>query len=118
MQASICSSTLTLTGEVKEMSEWNKPSCDVLIIGGGIGGLSCATAIKEHNPDADVLVVEKNFAGYAGKANRGGGVLQYFDLEKDQSQGFRRLPYREHRRLVHRPGAHGEVRLHEHLHAG
>ena len=70
------------------MSEWNKLSCDVLVIGGGIGGLSCATAIKEHNPDADVLVVEKNFAGYAGKANRGGGVLQYFDLEKIDPKEF------------------------------
>ena len=58
------------------MSEWNKLSCDVLVGGGGIGGLACATAIKEHNPNADVLVVEKNFAGFAGKANRGGGVLQ------------------------------------------
>ena len=60
------------------MSNYNTASCDVLILGGGIGGLSCAVSIKEHNPDADVLVVEKNFAGYAGKANRGGGVLQYF----------------------------------------
>ena len=56
----------------------NTVFCDVLILGGGIGGLSCAVSIKEHNPDADVLFVEKNFAGYAGKANRGGGVLQYF----------------------------------------
>ena len=56
----------------------NKDFCDVLILGGGIGGLSCAVSVKEHNPDADVLVIEKNFAGYAGKANRGGGVLQYF----------------------------------------
>ena len=70
------------------MSEWNKLSCDVLIIGGGIGGLSCATAIKERNPNADVLVVEKNFAGYAGKANRGGGVLQYFDLDKINPKDF------------------------------
>jgi len=70
------------------MSEWNKLSCDVLIIGGGIGGLSCATAIKEHNPEADVLVVEKNFAGFAGKANRGGGVLQYFDLDKIDPKEF------------------------------
>jgi len=60
------------------MSNVNKICCDILIVGGGIGGLSCAVSIKEHNPDADVLVVEKNFAGYAGKANRGGGVLQYF----------------------------------------
>ena len=60
------------------MSNYNTASCDVLILGGGIGGLTCAVSIKEHNPDIDVLVVEKNFAGYAGKANRGGGVLQYF----------------------------------------
>ncbi|MBQ8929472.1 MAG: FAD-dependent oxidoreductase [Oscillospiraceae bacterium] len=60
------------------MTNYKRESCDVLILGGGIGGLSCAVSVKEHNPDADVLVVEKNFAGYAGKANRGGGVLQYF----------------------------------------
>ncbi len=60
------------------MTNYNQASCDILILGGGIGGLSCAVSIKERNPDADVLVVEKNFAGYAGKANRGGGVLQYF----------------------------------------
>ena len=60
------------------MSNYNVSSCDVLILGGGIGGLSCAVSLKKHNPEIDVLVVEKNFAGYAGKANRGGGVLQYF----------------------------------------
>nr|MCR4770995.1 FAD-binding protein [Oscillospiraceae bacterium] len=70
------------------MNEWKKLSCDVLVIGGGIGGLSCAVSVKERNPDADVLVVEKNFAGYAGKANRGGGVLQYFDPEKIDPKEF------------------------------
>ncbi len=64
------------------MKTINKLQSDVLIIGGGIGGLACAASLKEHNPDADVLVVEKNFAGYSGKANRGGGVLQYFDLNR------------------------------------
>jgi hypothetical protein len=39
-------------------------------------------------PGADVPVVEKNFAGYSGKANRGGGVLQYFDLTKVDPMGF------------------------------
>ena len=58
------------------------------MIGGGIGGLSCAAAVKEQNPEADVLVVEKNFAGYAGKANRGGGVLQYFDLGRIDPMEF------------------------------
>ena len=55
-------------------------SADVLIIGGGIGGLSAAVSLKEANPDIDVLVVEKQTSGYAGKANKGGGVLQYFEF--------------------------------------
>ncbi|MBR6312548.1 MAG: FAD-binding protein, partial [Oscillospiraceae bacterium] len=54
-------------------------SCDVLIAGGGVGGLTAALEIKEKNPDLDVLIVEKQTAGYGGKANKGGGVLQYFD---------------------------------------
>ena len=68
--------------------KYEKTSCDVLIIGGGIGGLSCAVSVKERCPQADVLIVEKNFAGYAGKANRGGGVLQFFDLTKVDPMGF------------------------------
>ena len=62
--------------------------CDVLVIGGGIGGLSCAVSVKERMPEADVLVVEKNFAGYSGKANRGGGVLQYFDPKRVKAEDF------------------------------
>ena len=53
-------------------------SCDVLIAGGGVGGLTAALEIKEKNPDLDVLIVEKQTTGYGGKANKGGGVLQYF----------------------------------------
>ena len=70
------------------MTNYDKVQCDICIIGGGIGGLSCAVAVKEALPDADVLVVEKNFAGYSGKANRGGGVLQYFDLNAIDPYGF------------------------------
>ena len=62
--------------------DYKKESCDILILGGGVGGLCCAVAIKEQNPQADILVVEKNFSGYSGKANRGGGVLQYFDPKR------------------------------------
>ncbi len=62
--------------------------CDVLIVGGSVGGLSCAVSVKERMPDADVLVIEKNFSGYAGKANRGGGVLQYFDPKKVKPEDF------------------------------
>ncbi|MCF0229642.1 MAG: FAD-dependent oxidoreductase [Parasporobacterium sp.] len=54
-------------------------SADILIVGGGIAGLTAAVAAKEKNPDAKVLVIEKQTAGYGGKANKGGGVLQWFD---------------------------------------
>lgn len=56
-----------------------KLKCDVLIAGGGMGGLSCAVALKERRPELDILIVEKQTAGYGGKANKGGGVLQYFN---------------------------------------
>jgi len=56
---------------------------DVLIIGGGIAGLSSAIAIKEESKDVDILVVEKATSGWAGKVNKGGGVISYVD--KDSS---------------------------------
>ncbi len=61
---------------------------DVLVVGGGIAGLTAAVSVKEENPDADVLIVEKQTTGYAGKANKGGGVLQYFDLENTTPESF------------------------------
>lgn len=51
---------------------WNT---DVLIIGGGFGGLAAAIRIKELSPDASVLLVDKQTIGWAGKANKGAGVL-------------------------------------------
>ncbi len=55
---------------------------DILIAGGGIAGLTAAVIAKEKNPECEVLIIEKQTCGYSGKANRGGGVLQYFDLNK------------------------------------
>ncbi len=52
-------------------------SADVLIIGGGIGGLACAIKVKENNPECDVLIVEKQTTGYAGKATKIGGILAF-----------------------------------------
>lgn len=48
---------------------------DVLIIGGGFGGLSAAVRIKELAPETDVLLVDKQTIGWGGKANKGAGVL-------------------------------------------
>ena len=63
-------------------------ACDVLIAGGGIGGLVCAVELKEKRPDLDVLIVEKQTSGFSGKANKGGGVLQYFQLDKITPMDF------------------------------
>ena len=37
--------------------EVNRFTSDVLIVGGGIGGLTAAVTIKEKNPDASVIIV-------------------------------------------------------------
>jgi len=58
-------------------------TADILVIGGGIGGLAAATAAKEKNPDADVLVVEKASTGWAGQANKGAGIWWYLAPEDD-----------------------------------
>ncbi len=52
-------------------------STDILIVGGGIGGLAAAVKAKEENPKLDVLVVEKQTTGWAGKATKIGGILAF-----------------------------------------
>ena len=56
-------------------------STDILIIGGGIAGLSAAITAKETSPKVDVLVVDKATIGWGGKANKGGGNIAYVDPE-------------------------------------
>lgn len=68
--------------------EVKKVSTDLLIVGGGIAGLTAAAAAKEKNPDVDITIVEKNTSGYAGRANKGGGVLQWFDLDNMKPEEF------------------------------
>ena len=53
----------------------NRFESDVLVIGGGFAGISAAITIKEDNPDTDVLLVEKYYAGYSGKSIRGAGAF-------------------------------------------
>ena len=56
---------------------------DVLIIGGGVGGLAAAVAAKEECPQLDVLVVEKQTAGWAGKGAEIGGILTFLGPNDD-----------------------------------
>jgi len=52
-------------------------STDVLILGGGVGGLTAAIRAKENYPDLNVLMVDKQTIGWAGKATKIGGVLAF-----------------------------------------
>jgi succinate dehydrogenase/fumarate reductase flavoprotein subunit len=52
-------------------------STDVLIIGGGIGGLVTALKAKEEFPTVNVLIVEKQTVGWGGKATKIGGFLAF-----------------------------------------
>jgi gamma-glutamylputrescine oxidase len=47
---------------------------DVVIIGGGLAGVSAALAIIERQPGASVAVLEQKFVGY-GASGRNGGLL-------------------------------------------
>jgi succinate dehydrogenase / fumarate reductase flavoprotein subunit len=58
-------------------------SADVLIAGGGIGGLAAAIKVKEENPECDVLIVEKQTIGWAGKATKIGGILAFLGPNND-----------------------------------
>lgn len=58
-------------------------STDVLIVGGGIAGLAAAIKVKEENPDIDVLIVEKQTTGWAGKATKIGGILAFLGPENN-----------------------------------
>lgn len=56
-------------------------STDVLIVGGGISGLVAANKAKDY--PVDVLLVDKQTIGWAGKAPKGGGFLLAMAEEDD-----------------------------------
>lgn len=56
-------------------------SADVLVVGGGIAGLTAAIRAKEEAPDVSILVVDKATCGLGGKANKGGGNLAFLAPE-------------------------------------
>lgn len=54
-----------------------KVTTDLLVVGGSLAGLAASISAKEANPELDITVVEKYSSGYAGKANRGGGIIDW-----------------------------------------
>ncbi|MDR0851902.1 MAG: FAD-binding protein [Clostridiales Family XIII bacterium] len=49
----------------------------VLIVGHGLAGLAAAHAVRDADPNAFVLAVDKASLGYGGKANKGGGHISF-----------------------------------------
>jgi succinate dehydrogenase/fumarate reductase flavoprotein subunit len=70
---------------------------DLLIVGGGIGGLIAAIKAKEESPDTDVLLVDKQSIGWGGKANKGACVLMtlapHQDIDKFIEHHVRKIGY-------------------------
>ncbi len=58
-------------------------STDMLIVGGGIGGLVAAIRAKEESPELDVLLVDKQTVGWAGKTPKGAGGIWLMTPEDD-----------------------------------
>lgn len=63
-------------------------STDLLIIGGGIGGLTAAISAKEESPDVEILLVDKQTIGWSGQAPKTGGVLWIIGPEDDLEDFF------------------------------
>jgi succinate dehydrogenase/fumarate reductase flavoprotein subunit len=58
---------------------------DVLVLGGGLAGLTAAITAKETDPELDVLLVDKASAskGWAGMGSRTAGLLSFVTQEDD-----------------------------------
>jgi succinate dehydrogenase/fumarate reductase flavoprotein subunit len=50
---------------------------DILVVGHGLAGLASAHGVKDANPGARVLAVDKGSLGFGGKANKGGGHVAF-----------------------------------------
>ena len=54
---------------------------DVLIVGGGLAGLTAAVKIKEEREEVEVLVVDKGGIGWAGQTPLTGGMCIYVESD-------------------------------------
>lgn len=53
-------------------------TCDVVIVGAGVGGLWTAYHLKQAAPDIDIVMLEAEIAGYGASGRNGGAVGGYY----------------------------------------
>lgn len=49
---------------------------DILVIGGGMAGLTTAIRAKENDPDLDILVIDKGVIGWNGQSTKAGNGIR------------------------------------------
>jgi putative aminophosphonate oxidoreductase len=69
---------LALPGEADAPSLEGDVTADVCIVGGGYTGLWTALRLKEHDPSADVTLVEADVCGGGASGRNGGFVLSWW----------------------------------------
>lgn len=66
-----------------------KKTCDFLIVGGGVIGLTCARALSSYYPDASILLIEKEKQVGLHTSGRNSGVLHagfYYASESQKAK--------------------------------
>lgn len=56
---------------------------DILIVGGGVAGLTAAIQIKEKDPRLNVLVIDKGTIGWSGQGTKAGNGIRALRKEPD-----------------------------------
>ena len=85
--------------------------CDVVIVGAGFTGLWTAYFLKQSAPDLDIVILEKEIAGFGASGRNGGACSAWWDpiygWFKDSRT--RDAAVRLHRRLIETVSRIGEI---------
>ena len=67
---------------------------DILIVGGGVAGLTAAIQIKEKDPRLNVLVIDKGTIGWSGQGTKAGNGIRA--LRKEPNALIKAMMYQVH----------------------
>jgi glycine/D-amino acid oxidase-like deaminating enzyme len=85
--------------------------CDVAIVGAGFAGLWTAYFLKRHAPDLEVVMLEKEIAGFGASGRNGGACSAWWEpiFGWFRDPGTRDAAIRLHRRLIDAIPRIGEI---------